>query len=117
MRVLSVRRTTRIGGQFYYFDGQNLTPLYKDFSTMSSNTSNAFRLPTTQHSIGGFYATISNYVFGDMDDVGKLMGLAPFGTSEDFDFEAFEFQSGRLFVKDTWQQHFQNPSKSYKQAP
>jgi carbamoyltransferase len=98
---------------FYYFDGQNLTPLYKDFSTMSSNSTNYFRLPTTQHSIGGFYASISNYVFGDMDDVGKLMGLAPFGTSEDFDFEAFEFQSGRLFVKDTWQKHFQKPSKGY----
>lgn len=70
-------------------------------------------LPTTKHSIGGFYATISNYVFGDMDDVGKLMGLAPFGDSGKFDFDAFEFKDERLFVKDDWQQNLQNPSSGY----
>lgn len=98
---------------FYHFDGKKLTPLAKDFSVMADVKSNSFQLPTTQHSIGGFYASISNYVFGDMDDVGKLMGLAPFGTSGIYNFEAFEFQSGRLFVKDDWKSHFKNPSKGY----
>lgn len=98
---------------FYHFDGQKLTPLIKDFSVMAEQSSSEFQLPTTQHSIGGFYASISNYVFGDMDDVGKLMGLAPFGVSGIYDFDAFEFQSGRLLVKDDWKHHFANPSKGY----
>lgn len=98
---------------FYHFDGQKLTPLFKDFSKMSGAAASELKLPTTQHSIGGFYATVSLYVFGDMDDVGKLMGLAPFGDAKDFNFEAFEFQSGILLVKDSWKKHFINPSKGY----
>lgn len=98
---------------FYHFDGQKLTPLIKDFSRMAESSGNLFSLPTTQHSIGGFYAAVSNYVFGDMDDVGKLMGLAPFGKSGVYDFEAFEFQSGHLFVNEDWKKQFDNPSQSY----
>lgn len=79
-------------------------PLVKDFSVMSNQSDN-FSLPTTQHSIGGFYASVSNYVFGDMDDVGKLMGLAPYGKSCIYDFEAFEFRSGNLFVKEDWKKN------------
>jgi carbamoyltransferase len=98
---------------FYHFDGQNLTPLVKDFSVMAEKTDHALCLPTTQHSIGGFYASISKYVFGDMEDVGKLMGLAPFGISGIYDFEAFEFQSERLFVTDNWKSFFDTPFKDY----
>lgn len=98
---------------FYHFDGQKLVPLVKDFSVMSNQSGN-FSLPTTQHSIGGFYASVSNYVFGDMDDVGKLMGLAPYGKSGIYDFEAFEFQSGNLFVNDDWKKQFDNPSTGYE---
>ncbi|MBZ4044298.1 carbamoyltransferase C-terminal domain-containing protein [Flavobacterium hibisci] len=99
---------------FYNFDGQKLTPLIKDFSKMAENSGGLFSLPTTQHSIGGFYAAVSYYVFGDMDDVGKLMGLAPFGKSGIFDFEAFEFTSGNLFVNEDWKNQFSNPSEGYE---
>jgi carbamoyltransferase len=99
---------------FYHFDGEKLTPLLKDFSKMSDGAVSELKLPTTQHSIGGFYAAVSLYVFGDMDDVGKLMGLAPFGDAKDFNFDAFEFQSGSLLVKDSWKKHFTNPSKGYE---
>lgn len=99
---------------FYHFDGQQLIPLVKDFSEMAKSETNLFSLPTTQHSIGGFYASVSNYVFGDMDDVGKLMGLAPFGNSGIFDFEAFEFKSGNLFVNEDWKNQFNNPSQGYE---
>lgn len=98
---------------FYHFDGQKLIPLFKDFSKMSNTISSGLQLPTTKHSIGGFYAAVSQYVFNDMDDVGKLMGLAPFGNAKNFDFEAFEFQSEALLVKDSWKKHFTNPSKGY----
>jgi len=99
---------------FYHFDGQKLTPLFKDFSTMSDAATSKLKLPTTQHSIGGFYAAVSLYVFGDMDDVGKLMGLAPFGDATDFNFDAFKFQSGHLEVTNSWKKHFTNPSKGYE---
>jgi carbamoyltransferase len=99
---------------FYHFDGQKLTPLIKDFSKMAERSESLFSLPTTQHSIGGFYASVSHYVFGDMDDVGKLMGLAPFGKSGVCNFEAFEFKSGNLFVNEDWKNQFTNPSKGYK---
>jgi len=99
---------------FYHFDGQKLTPLIKNFSTMAEKSDSLFSLPTTQHSIGGFYASVSHYVFGDMDDVGKLMGLAPFGNSGIYDFEAFEFKSGNLFVNEDWKSQFTNPSKGYE---
>lgn len=99
---------------FYHYNGTELIPLVKDFSPMSKLQETAFTLPSTQHSIGGFYSTISKYVFGDMDDVGKLMGLAPFGESGVFDFEAFEFENGRLFVKNDWKNRFNNPSQGYQ---
>lgn len=99
---------------FYHFDGQNMIPLVKDFSVMAQNAPNSLTLPTTQHSIGGFYATISNYVFGNMDDVGKLMGLAPYGKSGVYEFEVFRFEEKRLFVDEDWKKYFDNPSKGYE---
>lgn len=99
---------------FYHFDGKQLKPLVKEFSVMAESGLGTFSLPTTKHSIGGFYATVSKYVFGDMDDVGKLMGLAPFGNLGVFDFEAFEFRSGNLFVNEDWKDKFINPSQGYE---
>ncbi|TGD57749.1 carbamoyltransferase family protein [Flavobacterium humi] len=98
---------------FYHFDGQKLQPLFKDFSTMARFGNDSLSLPTTEHSIGGFYASVSKYVFGNMDDVGKLMGLAPYGQTGVYDFEAFEFRSQRLYVKEDWKTHFTNPSSGY----
>lgn len=99
---------------FYHYDGKQLMPLVKDFSRMSPFDETSFSLPTTQHSIGGFYAAVSKYVFGDMDDVGKLMGLAPFGQTGVFDLEAFKIKSGRLFVREEWKAQLTNPSQGYE---
>lgn len=99
---------------FYHFDGQKLIPLVKNFSEMTDFRRNVFSLPTTKHSIGGFYAAVSNYVFGDMHDVGKLMGLAPYGKSGLYDFEAFTFEEGNIFVNDDWQSQFTNPYQGYE---
>lgn len=98
---------------FYHFCDNKLIPLFKDFSKMEEITKDCLSMPTTKHSIGGFYATISKYVFGDLEDVGKLMGLAPFGKSNKFNFEAFEFISECLYVKDDWKSCLTNPSKGY----
>ncbi|MQP52197.1 MULTISPECIES: carbamoyltransferase C-terminal domain-containing protein [unclassified Flavobacterium] len=98
---------------FYHFYDNKLNPLFKDFSKMEELTNEYIEMPTTKHSIGGFYAAISKYIFGDIEDVGKLMGLAPYGKSNKFNFEAFEFVSECLFVKDEWKNNFTNPSKGY----
>lgn len=98
---------------FYHFSDNKLISLFKDFSKMEEITNDYLSMPTTKHSIGGFYAAISKYVFGDLEDVGKLMGLAPFGKSNKFNFEAFEFISECLYVKDDWKSCFTNPSKGY----
>ncbi|AEA43521.1 carbamoyltransferase family protein [Fluviicola taffensis] len=98
---------------FYQFDGQKLTPLLKDFSPVERNLGNGLKLPTTTHSIGGFYAAISHYVFGNMDDVGKLMGLAPYGKAGVIEQEAFEFTKGSLLVRTDWQQYLKMPSTGY----
>lgn len=99
---------------FYHFDGQRVTPLLKDFSEMDGNTGGALRMQTTRHSIGGFYAAVSHYVFGNLDDVGKLMGLAPYGRPNTTDLpEVFRFQNGRLFVDDEWKTLLTRPAENY----
>lgn len=98
---------------FYHFDGRKLTPLLKDFSPIEQVSEQTLKLPTTKHSIGGFYAAISHYVFGNMDDVGKLMGLAPYGKPGEIEKEAFEFVDGSLLVKDDWKQALKMPSEGY----
>lgn len=98
---------------FYHFDGQKLKALFKDFSPIEMQTDNGLKLPTTKHSIGGFYAAISHYVFGNMDDVGKLMGLAPYGKEGVIQLEAFEFRDGSLLVRDDWQNELIMPSTGY----
>ncbi len=99
---------------FYHFDGKTLTPLLKDFSPIEPVSEQTLKLPTTKHSIGGFYAAISHYVFGNMDDVGKLMGLAPYGKPGEIEKEAFELVNGSLLVKDKWKQELKMPSEGYQ---
>jgi carbamoyltransferase len=98
---------------FYHFDGQKLTTLLKDFSPIETQHSETLKLPTTRHSIGGFYATISHYVFGNMDDVGKLMGLAPYGKGGLINENAFEWRDGSLLVRNEWKEKLNKPSSGY----
>ena len=98
---------------FYHFDGKRVKPLFKDFSPMANRVGTDIRMQTTQHSIGGFYSAVSHYVFGNLDDVGKLMGLAPYGKPGRFSEKAFRFESDRLFVRDEWKNAFTQPSTGY----
>lgn len=98
---------------FYYFDGTELRTIYKDFSPMAETKENHLKLPTTRHSIGGFYAAVSHYIFGNMDDVGKLMGLAPYGKSGVFEMEAFYFENQNVYVTDDWKALLNKPSEGY----
>lgn len=99
---------------FYHFDGQKITTLFKDFSILAKpNTNHPLKMNTTKHSIGGFYATLSNYVFGNLDDVGKLMGLAPFGQAKEIKLEAFDLSHGTIKLKDNWLDAFNRPFVNY----
>jgi len=84
---------------YYHFDGHKLNPLYKDFSIIQLNGNKyPVYLPTSSHSIGGFYSMVSGYCFGNMDDVGKLMGLAPYGRQGVFTEPIFKLTEGRVHV-------------------
>lgn len=98
---------------FYQFDGQTLHTLWKDFSPVEIPSGDRLKLPVTQHSIGGFYAAVSHYVFGNMDDVGKLMGLAPYGKPGIIEEEAFVMEQGSLQVLDGWKKKLTIPSPNY----
>jgi carbamoyltransferase len=97
---------------FYHFDGRDVTPLMKDFSAIAFDR-NPVRMPVTQHSIGGFYAAVSSYAFGNMDDAGKLMGLAPYGRAGAVPHGAFTIRDERLFVEDGWRSALSTPATDY----
>ena len=100
----------------YHFDGKVLNPLYKDFSEVKLfEQSNSIRLPTNYHSIGGLYSAVSNYCFGNLDDAGKLMGLAPYGNCTGKP-PTFTLQDGRCKVDySSFEDVFTQPSSSYQQ--
>jgi carbamoyltransferase len=86
---------------YYYFDGKNITPLYKDFSIIDlANHPHPVHLPTSRHSIGGYYAMVSEYCFGNADDAGKLMGLAPYGKPGVYPENIFITENDRVWVNE-----------------
>lgn len=101
---------------YYYYDGQKLKTLYKDFSPMGLFFKNYPMHPkSTQHSIGGIYGAVSEYIFGDMMDAGKLMGLAPYGKQDAFAEKIFNYDNGRVFLNYDWMPKFKKPSRDYNQ--
>ncbi len=96
---------------FYFFDGKKLNTIYKDFSIINfKQKANEVFLPTSNHSIGGLYAMASNYCFGDFDDAGKLMGLAPFGKKDFYKENLFILEDGNIFVNEAAMHlHFTKP--------
>ncbi len=100
---------------FYHYEGGLLTPIFKDFSAFGgANSTEHNNTPTTKHSIGGVYSVFSNYIFCNLDDVGKLMGLAPFGDRTKYNDEIFDLREGRVFVKDEALKVLSQPSSGYE---
>ncbi|HTE40281.1 MAG TPA: carbamoyltransferase N-terminal domain-containing protein, partial [Steroidobacteraceae bacterium] len=98
---------------YYRARGTDLQPVFKDFSPVGMIWKSYPLYPfLTRHSIGGLYAGASNYVFRGLDDSGKLMGLAPYGRPGVFDFDAFDLQDGRVFVRYDWMPHFRQPART-----
>ena len=96
---------------YYFFDGKNLQPVYKDFSIINYlQLPNQVYLPTSNHSIGGLYSMASNYCFGDFDDAGKLMGLAPYGKKGMYAEYLFILKDGNVWVdEEVMHRHFTKP--------
>lgn len=100
---------------FYHYDGASLKCLYKDFSEsrLFEQSAHSIRMPVTSHSIGGLYAALSGYCFGNMDDAGKLMGLAPYGRDTFLHEPLFHLGEGRVFVLREQLQKLTTPADDY----
>ncbi|WP_158826616.1 carbamoyltransferase family protein [Mucilaginibacter lacusdianchii] len=100
---------------FYFFEDGKLFPLVKDFSAFNAGSRQAgFQFPTSYHSIGGLYSAVSHYCFGNMDDAGKLMGLAPYGRLRGYP-SIFHLHGGRVQVKhDVLAELYNCPAADYK---
>ncbi len=99
---------------FYGYKNNTLLPLVKDFSPLFPDSRPYPMSPfTTLHSIGGIYSAASHYCFGNMDDAGKLMGLAPYGENGYYTGSIFRKENGRVFVDESWMKEFNNPCTGY----
>lgn len=99
---------------FYHYDGHTLRPLYKDFSVAAPHAAaGALRMPVTRHSIGGLYAAASHYCFGNMDDAGKLMGLAPYGGNTFTGTPLYRLEEGNTTVLHEALEVLQQPAADY----
>ena len=94
---------------YYSFKNGQLRSVYKDFSVYSNPNSYPMHPSSTIHSIGGMYAAASEYCLGGLDDVGKLMGLAPYGRPRVFDENIFDLRDGRVFVNYDWMKSYRKP--------
>lgn len=99
---------------FYHFDGKVMKPVFKDFSEVRLfEQQPALKLPTNYHSVGGLYNAASSYCFGNMDDPGKLMGLAPYGEL-DGKPPIFKLENGRVeVIYETVNALFTRPAADY----
>lgn len=99
----------------YHYKNGELHATYKDFSPFNHITEKQpFTPPTTLHSIGGIYSAASHYCFGNMDDVGKLMGLAPYGNKEAIQHAIFELKENQLFITTDWMKDFNQPAENFE---
>lgn len=98
---------------YYAAAGTEIATIYKDFSPWGRvNCEYPMHPPTTRHSIGGLYAAASGYNFVRNLDLGKLMGLAPYGRPGIYNHQIFDIRDGRVFVDYAWMQEFVRPALS-----
>jgi carbamoyltransferase len=101
---------------YYIYRDNELTPVFKDFSPWGLSFRDYPLHPnTTLHSIGGLYLGVSTYIFSGFEDPGKLMGLAPYGRPNTYNFPLFDLRDGRVFVRYDWIDRFNMPCRNYSQ--
>jgi predicted NodU family carbamoyl transferase len=100
---------------YYLWRGGRLQTVFKDFSPWTNlfvRTSPMMLNNVTKHSIGGVYAAASHYCVRGTADLGKLMGLAPYGRDGVFKERIFELREGRMFVNPDWMRGFDRPAQT-----
>ncbi len=100
---------------FYSYANGQLKTIMKDFSPYGYLHQYPNYPNSTKDSIGGLYAGVSIYCFGDHADPGKLMGLAPFGKPNVFNEKIFDLDDGRVFVNYDWIKNYQQPARNYEE--
>lgn len=100
---------------YYVWREGRLQTVFKDFSPWGRlfRTNSPMMLNSvTKHSIGAVYEAASRYCVRGMSDLGKLMGLAPYGRQGVFKERIFELRDGRLFVDGDWMRGFDQPART-----
>lgn len=100
---------------YYLCQDGRMRTVFKDFSPWTNvykKTCPMMLNNVTRHSIGGVYASASHYCVRGTADLGKLMGLAPYGRDGVFRKRIFELRDGRLFVDPDWMRGFDRPARN-----
>jgi predicted NodU family carbamoyl transferase len=100
---------------YYVWREGRLQTIFKDFSPWTNlyiKTCPMMLGTVTKHAIGGVYAATSHYCVRGTQDLGKLMGLAPFGREGVFKKRIFELRDGRLLVDPDWMRGFDRPART-----
>ncbi len=100
---------------YYVWREGRMRTVFKDFSPWANlfvKTCPMMIDIVTKHSIGGVYAAASHYCVRGMSDLGKLMGLAPYGREGVFKKRIFELRDGRLLVDPDWMRGFDRPART-----
>jgi carbamoyltransferase len=98
---------------YYAASGVQMQARFKDFSPFGRFQCDYPMHPdTTRHSIGGVYGAASRYMFGGTSDLGKLMGLAPYGRPGVCQHRIFDVRDGRVFVDYGWMGEFRDRRNS-----
>ena len=98
---------------YYSYRAGQLQVIYKDFSPWGLGLKGYPMTPnTTKHSIGGIYAAVSSYCLRGNSDLGKLMGLAPYGRAGAMRGEIFDLREDRVFVRYDWMKDFNRPAQN-----
>lgn len=98
---------------YYIYSEEKLQAVYKDFSAFGYYHK---QYPAGLHSInsiGDVYQGTSQYCLGDYMDVGKLMGLSPYGSPGVYSDEIFHLQDGRVYVNYDWIRKLNKPAMYY----
>jgi carbamoyltransferase len=79
----------------YIFDTES-------FRLVDRETAPSFNVRSGSSSLGETYAAVSQYIFGNWLDGGKLMGLAPYGRPETYPTFLGRDASGKLSFRSDW---------------
>jgi predicted NodU family carbamoyl transferase len=100
---------------YYLWREGRLQTVFKDFSPWTNlyvKTCPMMLNNVAKHSIGGVYAVASHYCVRGTADLGKLMGLAPYGRDGIYKERIFELRDGRVFANPDWMRGFDRPART-----